>query len=127
MPNANAVAALAARLRVTMMSAEVSANDRLACSMRSPRTSPTCHARTRGAGNATIESARAAGAAIESATTASASVRVARLESATAASESVASERSPRAAARSSSAASESVASEWMPMIAIDVRRSATC
>jgi len=111
--NASAVAALAARLRVTMMSAEVSANDRLACSIRSPRTSPTCHARTRGGGNETSESARAAGATIESGaearpgSAARESVASARLESGTAASESVASAR-----LESGTAASESVASE---------------
>jgi hypothetical protein len=69
MPNANAVAAPAARFRVTMMSAEASANDRLACSSRSPRTSPTCHARTRGEGNETAESlatSATSGAASES-------------------------------------------------------------
>jgi len=100
-------------LRVTIMSAEVSANDRLACSIRSPRTSPTCHARTRGGGNETTESARAAGATIESgaearpARAARESVAGARLESGIAASESVASERFESGTPASESAASE--------------------
>ena len=77
MPNANAVAALAARFRVAMMSADVSANDRLACSIRSPRTSPTCHARTRGDGNDTIESLATLTTATESFCSVSASTRCA--------------------------------------------------
>jgi len=55
-PNASAVPAAAARSRSAIVSAVVSANDRLACSSRSPRTRPTCQARTRGGGNDPSES-----------------------------------------------------------------------